>query len=84
MIYFRILKNPNPTPLLPAALKGIARFAHLVNIDFFKDLMIALKSLIARGAEDEGVDEGESQDNVQHRLLCIVTAFELLSGQGPS
>ena len=71
VLYFSILKNPRPTPLLPAALQGLSKFAHLVNIDFFKDLMKVLKELIVR-------DEG----NVQHCLLCIVTAFELLSGQG--
>jgi len=39
VLYFRILKNPLPTPLLPGALQGISKYAHLVNIDFFKDLM---------------------------------------------
>jgi nucleolar complex protein 3 len=52
-----------------------------VNIDFFKDLMKVLKSLVARDAEDIQGDPKVGRD-VQHRLLCIVTAFELLSGQG--
>ncbi|KAF9532946.1 nucleolar complex-associated protein-domain-containing protein [Crepidotus variabilis] len=94
-LYFRILKNPTQTPLLPSALSGISRFAHLVNIDFFKDLMTVLKDLIAM--EEQALTLPETGDTDQHplsekplntfastsrRLMCIVTAFELLSGQG--
>ncbi|KAJ7709940.1 nucleolar complex-associated protein-domain-containing protein [Mycena rosella] len=83
VLYFRIIKNPRPTPLLPAALQGISKFAHLVNIDFFKDLLKVLKELIAREADgEEEEDETNASKDVQHRLQCIVTAFELLSGQG--
>ncbi|KAG6332574.1 hypothetical protein ID866_6516 [Astraeus odoratus] len=92
VLYFRILKNPRPTPLLPAALRGISKFAHLVNVDFFKDLMQVLRNLITRdySDEDEHEDDTDTLDprssdyvtDIQHRLLCIVTAFELLSGQG--
>ncbi|OJT15869.1 Nucleolar complex protein 3 -like protein [Trametes pubescens] len=92
VLYFSILKNPRPTPLLPAALRGIAKFAHLVNIDFFKDLLQVLKNLMARGAEDPadgdadapapGPHDASNIATVQHQLLCVVTAFELLSGQG--
>ncbi|PIL23912.1 hypothetical protein GSI_13663 [Ganoderma sinense ZZ0214-1] len=105
VLYFSVLKNPRPTPLLPAALRGIARFAHLVNIDFFKDLLQVLKTLMTRDQEDlivntntagTKVPSGPSPAHppapapndtsniatVQHQLLCVVTAFELLSGQG--
>lgn len=84
VLYFSILKNPKPTPLLPGALQGISRFAHLVNVDFFKDLLKVLKDLIA--LEEEDMEDEMSKDvrEIQHRLLCIVTAFELLSGQGKS
>ncbi|KAJ6596856.1 nucleolar complex-associated protein-domain-containing protein [Mycena vulgaris] len=83
VLYFSIIKNPRPTPLLSAALQGISKFAHLVNIDFFKDLLKVLKELIAREADDdEEVDEADASKVVQLRLQCIVTAFELLSGQG--
>ena len=86
MLYFRILKNPDPTPLLPAALEGISRFAHLVNIDFFKDLMQVLKELMLRESttqEDSETASFNSKD-IQHQLLCVTTAFELLLGQGMS
>ncbi|KAH9901302.1 nucleolar complex-associated protein 3 [Cubamyces lactineus] len=93
VLYFSILKNPRPTPLLPAALRGIAKFAHLVNIDFFKDLLQVLKTLMTRDENGEHVDgdtnapapgphDASNIATVQHQLLCIVTAFELLSGQG--
>ncbi|KAJ6630767.1 nucleolar complex-associated protein-domain-containing protein [Mycena sp. CBHHK59/15] len=89
VLYFRIIKNPRPTPLLPAALQGISKYAHLVNIDFFKDLLKVLKELVLReadadaDAEDaEGAEDplGDARD-VRLRLQCIVTAFELLSGE---
>ncbi|KAF9480132.1 NOC3p-domain-containing protein [Pholiota conissans] len=91
-LYFRILKNPTPSPLLPAALSGISRFAHLVNIDFFKDLMAVLKDLIvmeeeyaiehAADLESTPMSAHAFQQVVVRQLMCIVTAFELLSGQG--
>ncbi|KAL6300168.1 nucleolar complex-associated protein-domain-containing protein [Sparassis latifolia] len=88
VLYFRILKHPAPTPLLPAALRGISKFAHLVNIDFFRDLMQVLKDIIARASESEGADDDDGRPDstgtkhAQDQLQCIVTAFELLSGQG--
>ncbi|KIK59884.1 hypothetical protein GYMLUDRAFT_97587 [Collybiopsis luxurians FD-317 M1] len=78
VLYFGILKNPEPSPLLPAALEGIIKYAHLVNVDFFRDLMKVLRGLITPEAENETGDA----TMVRHRLFCIVTAFELLSGQG--
>ncbi|GAA5929897.1 hypothetical protein JCM1841_001253 [Sporobolomyces salmonicolor] len=93
-LYFRIVKLDYRSPLLPAALEGLARFAHLVNIDFFRDLLEVLKGIIKRGTDgaeddDEGEDEfGSSmstrRNDTREKLLCIVTAFELLQGQGES
>lgn len=77
MLYFSVLKNPSSTRLLPAALDGISKYAHLVNIDFFRDLMAVLKHLMER---EQAADEEDS--DIPLRLQCIVTAFELLSGQG--
>ncbi|CAE7127135.1 unnamed protein product [Rhizoctonia solani] len=90
VLYFRILKHPKPTPLLPAALEGISRYAHMVNVDFFKDLLQVLKELIERGSFHEEKEEEEETSHgsvhesevLRQRLLCISTAFELLSGQG--
>lgn len=102
MLYFRVLKNPAPTPLLPAALQGIAKYAHLVSIDFFRDLMRVLKDLVTRvphahragRGDEEGDDDDDDApreishgpaaqaENARHQLSCILTAYELLSGQG--
>ncbi|KAJ3710234.1 nucleolar complex-associated protein-domain-containing protein [Lentinula guzmanii] len=41
-----LFRNSNPTPLLPAALEGIIKYAHLVNIDFFQDLMKVLRARV--------------------------------------
>ncbi len=43
--YFRILKARTPT-LMGAVLEGLAKYAHLINQDFFGDLLEALKDLI--------------------------------------
>ncbi|NWS20239.1 NOC3L protein, partial [Pachyramphus minor] len=69
--YFRILKKAQKSPLLPAVLEGLAKFAHLINVEFFDDLLIVLHSLIASG----GLSYRES-------LHCILSAFHILSGQG--
>ncbi|KAK4055895.1 hypothetical protein OIO90_003152 [Microbotryomycetes sp. JL221] len=93
-LYFRIVKLDYKSPLLPAALEGLARFAHLVNIDFFRDLLEVLKVIIKRGQQvdddqDVGLDVDDpvtdsqiKRNDMREKLLCIVTAFELLQGQG--
>lgn len=87
--YFRILKLRSPT-LMGAVLEGLARYAHLINQDFFGDLLEALKDLIghaATGDDLEETEEGEDEDVETTRnltreaLLCVITAFALLEGQ---
>jgi len=98
VLYFRILKNPAPTPLLPGALQGISKYAHLVSIDFFRDLMGVLKDLATRAPyptggehdDDDGVESAHTPRQkshalaalARHQLSCILTAYQLLSGQG--
>jgi hypothetical protein len=93
-LYFRIVKLDYRSPLLPAALEGLARFAHLVNIDFFRDLLECLKGIVYRGTEQAAKEDSDDDDfvvdslanakrnDMREKLLCIVTAFELLQGQG--
>ena len=89
--YFRILKARTPH-LMGAVLEGLAKYAHLINQDFFGDLLEALKDLIndAETAFDtEGDDEDDTstvsgkiaRDASRESLLCITTAFALLEGQ---
>uniref|UniRef100_A0A8R1TW82 NOC3-like protein n=1 Tax=Onchocerca volvulus TaxID=6282 RepID=A0A8R1TW82_ONCVO len=69
--YFRVIKRLPTTNLLEPVLEGLARFAHLINIEFFDDMISALSSLV----------------NQQHlrlvdSLRCIYTSFVMLSGEG--
>lgn len=85
--YFRILKLRSP-PLMGAVLEGLGRYAHLINQDFFGDLLEALKDLIGHAEtgddleEEEGTEDEETTRNLtREALLCIITAFALLEGQ---
>ncbi|KAF9929356.1 hypothetical protein FBU30_001622 [Linnemannia zychae] len=79
--YFRILKHASGSPLLPAVLEGLAKFAHLINVDFFTDLLEVLKKIMVGGADAQQFDN-YTPANRRTQLLCIVTAFQLLQGQG--
>ncbi|KAG7218019.1 hypothetical protein INR49_020682 [Caranx melampygus] len=71
LIYFRILKKAQKSVLLPAVLEGLANFAHLINLEFFDDLLNVLQNLI------------RSRDLTNRESLhCIQTVFTILSGQG--
>nr|XP_023698100.1 nucleolar complex protein 3 homolog isoform X1 [Paramormyrops kingsleyae] len=71
LIYFRILKKAQKSVLLPVVLEGLAKFAHLINLEFFDDLLTVLHNLI------------ESKDLTYRECLhCIQTSFTILSGQG--
>lgn len=93
--YFRILKLRTPS-LMGPVLEGLAKYAHLINQDFFGDLLEALKDLIGHADKDEMEDEEPGQDDEENKeqskpsksrdsyreaLLCTVTAFALLQGQ---
>ncbi|KAF4343615.1 NOC3-like protein [Fusarium beomiforme] len=92
--YFRILKLRMPH-LMGAVLEGLAKYAHLINQDFFGDLLEALKDLIRHSEQDaekgpcdeEGNEDEEEDDDIPVRnltreaLLCNVTAYALLEGQ---
>ena len=93
-IYFRILKIPG-SKLMGAVLEGLAKYAHLINQDFFGDLLEALKDLISKleinedgkeSAEDrqERDQTPDSRNTAREALLCTITAFALLDGQDVS
>ncbi|XP_063817723.1 nucleolar complex protein 3 homolog isoform X2 [Pseudophryne corroboree] len=71
LTYFRILKRAQKSVLLPAVLEGLAKFAHLINVEFFDDLLVVLHKLI---------DSGDL--SYRESLHCVQTAFNILSGQG--
>ncbi|KAG7007899.1 nucleolar complex-associated protein 3 [Physcia stellaris] len=83
--YFRILKARSPR-LMGAVLEGLAKYAHLINQDFFGDILEALKDLIndAEALSTTDPDDPEtpkSTTSTRSTLLCIATAFALLAGQ---
>lgn len=59
--YFRILKARTPH-LMGAVLEGLARYAHLINQDFFGDVLEALKDLIQQAEEADGQGEEDNED----------------------
>ncbi|TGJ79796.1 hypothetical protein E0Z10_g8968 [Xylaria hypoxylon] len=91
--YFRILKLRTPH-LMGAVLEGLAKFSHLINQQFFGDLLEALKDLIRYSDLDENAnddpeaaaeadddDEEPTRNTSREALLCTATAFALLAGQ---
>lgn len=46
--YFRVIKRLPMTNLLEPVLEGLAKFAHLINVEFFDDMISALSSLISQ------------------------------------
>lgn len=82
--YFRILKL-GKSELMGAVLEGLARYAHLINQDFFGDLLEALKEITqaASGDDEESSEELDTPrpSMVREALLATQTAFTLLSGQ---
>ncbi|KAJ5584998.1 uncharacterized protein N7459_004798 [Penicillium hispanicum] len=66
--YFRILKARIPT-LMGPVLEGLAKYAHLINQDFFGDLLEAMKDLISHAERDELGQDGEfaEEDDEEER-----------------
>ncbi|KAJ1721728.1 hypothetical protein LPJ53_003799 [Coemansia erecta] len=87
--YFRILKQRDSIGgLLPAVLEGLARYAHLIGVEFFVDLFALLKRIM-RGQHGVGIGAEEAEDTVvaarvslRSALLCTLTALHILCGQG--
>ncbi|XP_053407293.1 nucleolar complex protein 3 homolog [Mercenaria mercenaria] len=71
LTYFRILKKATSSVLFPFVLEGLAKFAHLISVDFFDDLFTVFNKLIS-----------EQELTYRESLHCVQTAFTILSGQG--
>ncbi|EEB05305.2 Noc2p-Noc3p complex subunit Noc3 [Schizosaccharomyces japonicus yFS275] len=79
LTYFRVLKTPGK--LVGNALEGIARFSHLINAEFFADLLQALRELV----DDDNVRIAASKkpgQTTREALLTVSTALELVSTHG--
>ncbi|KAK7110009.1 nucleolar complex protein 3 homolog [Littorina saxatilis] len=69
--FFNVLKQEEKSPLMPVVLEGLARFTHLISVDFFQDLYAVFNKLIGSGELTQ-----------VETLRCVQTAFRILSGQG--
>ena len=86
--YFRILKARVPS-LMGAVLEGLAKYAHLINQDYFGDILEALKDIVNQahdateeeGEEEEASDMPDQRNSSRESLLSTQTAFTLLSQQ---
>ncbi|KAF2763374.1 nucleolar complex-associated protein 3 [Pseudovirgaria hyperparasitica] len=99
VVYFQILKKRS-RKLMGAVLEGLAKYAHLINQDFFGDILEVLKELISNASlytddNDDNTDDDNNNDEelastsvrqaaTRSSLLCCVTAFALLQGQDAS
>ena len=96
--YFRIVKAiqqcdntksryyRNAMALLPFALEGLAKFAHLIHIDTVLDLMELIKTLLLQQMEDFDYNSDENEQHIHLSMEtichCVLTAFKALSGPG--
>ncbi|CAG8898966.1 unnamed protein product [Penicillium salamii] len=77
-LYFRILKLRLP-PLMGPVLEGLAKYSHLINQDFFGDLLEALKDLINHAEREEMGEEGDQEvtqeeDDEEDQSTIVETA----------
>lgn len=72
LIYFRIIKKKIGFSLVPAALSGLSRITHLINMDMVEDLLALLKNLI----------ESVPIPPFMIRLNALHCAFKTMSGPG--
>ncbi|XP_060806049.1 nucleolar complex protein 3 homolog [Amyelois transitella] len=70
-IYFRLLKSAPKSNLLDAALQGITKFTHVINLEYYSDLVAILSGLL----RDERV-------RARSRVSCARAALAVLAGAG--
>ena len=68
-IYFRILKSYHKSQLMGVVLEGLSKFAHIINIEFFSDLINVFQDLLQGGTL-----------SYRDTLLATGTVFRILSG----
>ncbi|KAI8925466.1 nucleolar complex-associated protein-domain-containing protein [Entophlyctis helioformis] len=76
--YFRILKQLPDSPLIMPALEGLGKFSHLISIDFFTDLLEAIKKICLYQL-DKPAEGVQFSQQLSVGLQCILTVLELLA-----
>lgn len=72
-LYLNVLKA-NQQKLIGSVLEGLAKFGHMANLELLGDFLTVMKELIS-DADLNALSSAE----VRKVLLCIVTAFSLVS-----
>jgi len=78
--YFRILKQQRNSRLLPLVLKGLSKFAPLIDVDMVLDLLDCLKATIASSADPDATEEEKLP--LESTLYVILTSFQTLASHG--
>lgn len=60
-------------PLLAPTLQGLAKFAHLISVDYFQDIISTLESILESPCVPHDI-----------RCRCLLTASDISKGQGES
>lgn len=71
LVYFNILKKAPNFKLIPCVLEGLSKFAHLINLEFFDDIIKIMHEMIE-----------SDKLSFRSKLHCIKTVFVVLSGRG--
>eukprot|EP00127_Corallochytrium_limacisporum_P001273 Clim_evm8s48 gene=Clim_evmTU8s48 len=91
LTFFRVIKNAADSALLDGALRGLGKYAHLISVDFFADVMTVLRRLLRepgtmiQSQKQKDIYINEAEDQVapeMHASRIVATAFAILSGQG--
>lgn len=72
-LYLNVLKSGN-TRLIGSVLEGLSKFGNMANFDLLGDFLEVMKEIIYEAELDN-----LSSEEVRKVLLCIVTAFSLIS-----
>ena len=72
--YFRILKQQKNAKILPVVLRGLSKFATLIDIELVLDLLDCLKATIS--------PDSEEPLTLDSTLYCILTSFQTLQSHG--
>jgi nucleolar complex protein 3 len=71
-MYFRVLKRSNPSsPLIGAAMHGVAKFSHLIDVELVHDLVDVLGNM----TKADGMDLASG-------FQCVLAALRTLGGPG--
>ncbi|EYC31688.1 hypothetical protein Y032_0003g1183 [Ancylostoma ceylanicum] len=69
--YFSVLKRVPNVALLEPVLEGLSKFAHLLGVEFFEDIVLTMEGLVDR-----------EHLRLLDQLYCVNTVFVILSGEG--